>query len=345
MFRLGLRVRRAVWRQPARVLRAAPLGVRFASSEIKAELTNFESVPETVLSSNQLGYLDLIGMANGWGPTGLVERLLEVTHVYTGLPWWGTIVTATLLVRVVLFPFYMRSSDNMARMAKIKPELDAIVKEAQEAEHQSQRMQAMMKRKKLMKEHNVKVLYTVFPLMQLPVAIGFMRALSKMAAYPVDGFWNQGAYWFENLLMPDPYLGLQILGGATVMAMVQFGGELGQTVSPAMKKLLIGLPILSLIVTKDFSAAVCLYLAAGAFFGVAQTRLLRLKTFRRVFKMEPFPKPNVTQNQPQTIGDLWKNMNTKFQKQAELRMDKADKKLRAIKKRTNTSADNFVKRR
>ena len=96
----------------------------------------------TSLHSDELGYMASIGLGEGWGPTALITNILEVTHVYTGLPWWATIACATFAVRAVMFPIYIKSSGNMAKMSKIKPEVDQLMNEMRSGTN-SEKMAAM----------------------------------------------------------------------------------------------------------------------------------------------------------------------------------------------------------
>jgi YidC/Oxa1 family membrane protein insertase len=41
-------------------------------------------------------------------PPGLLERLFEFAHVTQGLPWWLTIVGATVAARLVIFPLTVK---------------------------------------------------------------------------------------------------------------------------------------------------------------------------------------------------------------------------------------------
>lgn len=145
---------------PSNIATRSPLiysSIRFNSStttsgtEIQDKLTSFDDTTTsailenvTNLHSDQLGYLQSIGLAQGWGPTSLIERLLEVTHVYTGLPWWGTIVVATIAVRLVLFPLYVRASSNATKMSKIKPQIDELLQQIKTGDTVDQ-MRAMEK--------------------------------------------------------------------------------------------------------------------------------------------------------------------------------------------------------
>ena len=66
--------------------------------------------------------------------------------------------------------------------------------------------------------------------------MGF-QALRKMANHNVEGFSDQGYAWFQNLIEVDPYLGLQAISAAAIIAVVRVGGETGQhAMAAGMKK-------------------------------------------------------------------------------------------------------------
>lgn len=319
--------------------------------EIKTELTTFDNnIPEiqTISTSDQLGYLDSIGMAQGYGPTALIERILEYAHVYTGLPWWGTIIVTTFVVRSVMFPLYVKSSINAAKMSKVKPELDKVMQDLKEAESPQEQVQAAQRRKNIMKENDIHLSHQVLPMLQLPVAYGFFQALRKMANHPVEGMSTQGYAWFTDLTQVDPYLGLQSIAAIVVIGMVRLGGETGaHQMNPMMKKVMTWVPILSILVTKELSAAVVLYFAANSIFSFLQTSILRSHLFRKLAKMPPIVKPPVVPGappQPTTIKDWWKDFNQNVNKSVEKKMKESNNKIGAIHKRKKSNSSGFIKR-
>lgn len=322
-------------------------------SEIKNELTSFDHEVNPTgyisdMTSDQLGYLDSIGLAQGYGPTALIERLLEYSHVYTGLPWWATIILTTAAVRSVMFPLYVKASINGAKMAKIKPELDQVMKELREAENPQEQVQAAHKRKALMKENDVHMSHQMFPVLQLPIAYGFFQGLRKMANHPVEGFSTQGNAWFEDLTQVDPYCGLQIISAAVVVSMVRLGGETGAAaMNPMMKKVMTYVPILSIFITKELSAAVVLYFAANAVFSFIQALVLRNKYFRKFAKMPPIVPPTSipgTKQPPATVSEWWKEFNQNMNQNVGKKMKESNTKLGAIHKRKNEVSNGFIKK-
>lgn len=352
------------------VLRSSTLpisSIRFNSStssssstvtEISDKLTSFDDSAAvgasgivehvTNLHSDQLGYLQSIGLAQGWGPTAIVERVLEFTHVYTGLPWWGTIIVAAVAVRIVLFPLYVKASTNATRMSKIKPEMEAIMDEIK-AGGQAEQMKAMEKRRKLMKTNNVSMLASVYPLVQIPFAYGFFQALRKMANANVEGFSDQGYSWFQNLIEVDPYLGLHAISCLAIMSIVRLGGETGQaTMAKGMQKLMYVLPLVSIVITKNFAAGVMVYFAANSVLSLIQSLIFKSTTLRNALGMPPkltleqlmANNPKANQSVKEMIGKYLEDSKQKALKQT----SETNKKLEITKKRKDSASSGFIKR-
>ncbi|KAK6460987.1 cytochrome oxidase biogenesis protein [Scheffersomyces coipomensis] len=299
----------------------------------------------TTLHSTELGYLDSIGMAQGWGPTATIEKLLEITHVYTGLPWWGTIVCLTIGIRLILFPLYMKSSVNMSKMQKVKPQLDQIMNDVKNAETSNERYLALQERKQIMKSEGIKTYLSAAPLIQLPFAYGFFQALRKMANHPVEGFENEGYAWFQNLADVDPYLGLQGISAALIIMVIRFGGETGmnQQMAKPMKTMLTLLPIASIFITKNFSAAVVLYFMINSIFSLIQASLFKSSYFRKILKMPPMIKNTNNTKANQSMGDFVGDFIEKNKQTAITKARQTDKKLLNTK-RKQLNSHGFIKR-
>ncbi|ODV79070.1 uncharacterized protein CANTADRAFT_26134 [Suhomyces tanzawaensis NRRL Y-17324] len=334
-------------------------GLRFNSTssgekfEIQNKLVSFDEPVEaekivSTLTSNEWGYLDSIGLAQGWGPTAFVERYLEAVHIFSGLPWWGTIAVSTVIARMILFPLYMSASSNGAKLAKVKPEMDEILSSLKKAESNQEKYVLVQDRKRLMKDNDIKFYKQVYPMLQLPIAYGFFQALRKMSAYPVEGFADQGYAWFENLTQVDPYLGLHGISAALILAIVRAGGETGQqqAMTAPMKKVLMLLPFLSIIITKDFYASVMIYVATNSLCSMVQTFVLRNGTFRKLFKMPPTTvnAPAPGKKQPETISDWFRQQKESFDEQVHSRTKETSRKLEAQVLRRRDGTDGFIKR-
>nr|O13375.1 RecName: Full=Mitochondrial inner membrane protein OXA1; AltName: Full=Cytochrome oxidase biogenesis protein OXA1; AltName: Full=Oxidase assembly protein 1; Flags: Precursor [Kazachstania servazzii]AAB82601.1 Oxa1p [Kazachstania servazzii] len=292
--------------------------------------------------STHIGYLNSIGLAQTWHwPADIIQHALEYVHVYTGLPWWGTICTVTILVRLLMFPIYVKSSDTIAKNSRIKPQMDKVTKELMATTDLAEGQKIAVRRRKLLSENGIKNRWLAAPMLQLPIAIGFFNALRSMANFPVDGFANQGILWFHDLTLSDPYLGLQFITAAVLMSFSRLGGETGaQQFSGPMKRFFIILPLVSIPATMNLSTSVVLYFAINGTFSVLQTLVLRNKWFRKKLNIAEVVQhpPDPTKENSGIFAAIKENMNTarersekrKLMKEEEERVHELIKK-----KRTN----------
>ncbi|KAG0667079.1 Mitochondrial inner membrane protein oxa1 [Monosporozyma unispora] len=300
--------------------------------------------------SSHLGYLNSIGLAQTWHwPADIIQHALEYVHVYTGLPWWGTICTVTILVRLLMFPIYVKSSDTIAKNSKIKPEMDKVTKELMATTDLAEGQKIALKRRKLLSDNGIKNRYLAAPMLQLPIAIGFFNALRSMANFPVDGFTNQGIAWFQDLTLADPYLGLQIITAAVLMSFSRLGGETGaQQFSGPMKRFFIILPLVSIPATMNLSAAVVLYFAINGTFSVLQTLVLRNKWFRKKLNIAEVVQhpPDPTKTNNGIFAALKENMNTAKERAEKRRLmkEEEDRVHELIKKKRTNERIKIVRR-
>jgi len=192
-----------------------PISTEYEFPSISTQdLTSTDSPPV----HEYIGYLKEIGLDYGWGPTSMVETLLEHVHIYTGAPWWASIVMTTFAVRAILFKAYINSADTSARLVALKPLVDPI-REKQKAAQAEQDKEALMKAslemRALYKTSDVKLWKLAIPLLQIPLGFGTFRLLRGMGVLPVPGFDHAGAFWFPDLTLPDPYGLLPLMIGAT----------------------------------------------------------------------------------------------------------------------------------
>lgn len=262
---------------------------------------------------DHVGYLSKIGLVDSWWwPADFLARTLEATYVYTGLPWWATIAIVTVGMRLTMFPLYVKSSDVTARLSHVREELDDLNQKTRELSADPQMIQKVAaKRRRLFQKNGIKLRYTVTPFVQIPFALGMFGALRKMANYPVEGMPTGGFAWFTDLSAADPYLGLQVLTAAAFMGFMRIGGETGtQQFSPIMKKVFTFLPLISIPLTMNLSAAIIWYFAINAVFSICQTTVLKNKTFRKKFNMAEIAPPKFNPDgTPKTssFSSMWEN--------------------------------------
>lgn len=131
-----------------------------------------------------IGDLKLLGLCSWW-PSGWIQSLLEALYVSTGLPWWGTILLGTGIVRLGLFYFAVKAQKGMIKLAAIKPKLEPIQEEMTRAKRLNDTAAIQMqgqKMQKLFRENDVNPLAGFLGFIQIPFFMGFFFGLQDMAS-------------------------------------------------------------------------------------------------------------------------------------------------------------------
>jgi len=161
----------------------------------------------------------------GWSPVGVVQYMLEMVHVTTGLPWWATIAVTTVAVRLSLTPIVVRLQANAVKMNNLRPEVEPLMKKLQEYKQSGNTAMASYCSSKMMhiyQENGCNPLKTILmPFIQMPIFITFFVTLRRMTGLPVEGMATQGILWFQDLTIPDPYYALSIIGCASFIAVLK----------------------------------------------------------------------------------------------------------------------------
>ncbi|KAI9318485.1 60Kd inner membrane protein-domain-containing protein [Dichotomocladium elegans] len=207
------------------------------ASEPASAITNVSDAVNQVLSPETLGEaaakigdFKAMGLCN-FTPVGGLEAMLEALHVMSGMPWWATIATATVLVRLALLPLMIKIQRNNAHMMNLNPEVTRLMNNLKTAQQEgdsvgvgkySGELQA------LFKKHNCHPMKSLgLPVIQMPVMISFFLALRAMAEIPVPGLQTEGTAWFTDLTAQDPYYALPVISCAGVLAVLEAGTEVG----------------------------------------------------------------------------------------------------------------------
>ncbi|KAF8475981.1 60Kd inner membrane protein-domain-containing protein, partial [Kalaharituber pfeilii] len=254
------------------------------------DFTTLTDVQKTI--PEKLGFLHELGLDFGWGPTSCMQWLLEHIHVYAGTPWWGSIVLATVLIRVIQFPGYMMMSDNAAKLKEVQPFAAPLVMKLQKSQMAGDLATAYIAKKELTYIYNrggITRKWMLFPLFQIPIFYGFYHLLRTMSYTPVPGLLEGGTLWFTDLTSADPFITLPIVASATMAFSIWLGGDAGSSqLSPQVRKfMLIGFPLISFLVMFSWPAALTLYFATNGVLGIVQNLLLRNATLREISGLYP----------------------------------------------------------
>lgn len=168
------------------------------------------------LIPEKLGYLKAVGLDYGFGPSRIIETILESLHIYGGLPWWGAAISTAVLLRLAVLKFAMDASDTSAKVASVKHLTQPLQEQIQRCyrENDTVGMQRAQQERKILNEtHNIKLMKLAFPLLQLPLSFGAFRVLRGMSALPVPGLDSESFLWLYNITVHDPYFILPVTTG------------------------------------------------------------------------------------------------------------------------------------
>ncbi|XP_053611858.1 mitochondrial inner membrane protein OXA1L [Plodia interpunctella] len=281
-----------------------------------AELT------ETVksLSANGEPTFASLGLG-GWSPVGMIQNCLEYLHVSLDIPWWGTILIGTVVVRILMFPLVIISQRNTAIMNNNLPEIQMIqlkMTQARQSGNQletaryAQEMMAFMKEKNLNPMKNMLV-----PLAQAPLFVSFFMGLRGMANCPVESMSYGGLWWFTDLTVPDQFFILPLITSATMWATIELGvdgAKLNAQNMQMMRYFLRAIPVVMIPFTINFPGAILVYWCSSNFISLAQVGLLKVPAVRDYFKIPKLLAHN-TENLPmkkkgfvEGAKDSWTNI-------------------------------------
>ncbi|KAI0243996.1 hypothetical protein L0F63_004177, partial [Massospora cicadina] len=223
-------------------------------------------IPEVDLDAPlRLGSFGELGLCN-YTPVGLLEKVMEVMTVATGMPWWVTICAVTLGIRSATLPLLLYTNHKSSQLHNLKPEMDLIAFRLNRAKKSRDAFELQLqtyKLKELFMKHKLNPLSVmVAPLIQAPIMLSFFMALRAMAEAPVPGFASGGLLWFTDLTAADPYGVLPVMCGLGLLASVELGARFGpsaQTFSPGMRYLFRGLAVVSVPFIYHLPAAIFLY--------------------------------------------------------------------------------------
>ena len=167
----------------------------------------------------QIGYLKTLGLDYGWGPTSMIQWALEHIYIYTGLPWWASLATLAVAIRIAIFKPSLDAAAESQKMQDLRknPRFEALQKEQQDmlfgvkTKDQYELLRLRNETKKMTQAAGVKTWKMMIPFINAPLGFGAFRLLKGMAELPVPSLENGGIFWFTDLTVADPYYILPLL--------------------------------------------------------------------------------------------------------------------------------------
>ncbi|KAK3941033.1 mitochondrial inner membrane protein OXA1 [Diplogelasinospora grovesii] len=245
-----------------------------------ADLTDLASTPidlsgsELLNMPEQIGFLKALGLEYGWGPSSMMEWVLEHIYIYTGLPWWASLATVAILARIAIFKPSLTAAEHSQKLQELRknPRYNEAMKEMQEAAMKTKDQMAMMKARNEMRQMHraigLQQWKAFVPLLNVPIAYGMLRLVRGMAALPVPSLETGGMLWFPDLTIADPYFILPVLTGLIFVSALRMGLPY---MAPAQQKMMKMMGVVML----PLSLVVTIYLPSGLQFYFLMTGALQ----------------------------------------------------------------------
>jgi len=212
-----------------------PIGLSFSSRNMSTGSDSSIPVPVStpvadiaVDASASVPIEEAVGVVLGYGPSDLVVRAVEHTHLLLDIPYWVAIATFTLAIRIILSPINIGAIRNGARMAVVRPEVDKLQK-AMKADPKGNDSVVMSKYQSEIKavfaKHKVNPFKSLIgPIVQMPVFISVFFGMQKIGDF-FPGYSTGGVLWFTDLSMADPMHILPFVNAASFLAMIELGAD------------------------------------------------------------------------------------------------------------------------
>ncbi|KAF7596609.1 Mitochondrial inner membrane protein oxa1 [Aspergillus hancockii] len=249
-----------------------------------SDLSDFDinAIPE------KIGYLKDLGLDYGWGPSSMIEFVIEHFHIWGGLPWWASIVGTGLLMRLALLKPMLGAADVSTKITNLKEITSPIRAKMTQAAQEGNNRVAMEARAELQQIHidnGVKAYKTFVPLIQVPLGFGCYRVVKGMTSLPVPGLAAESVGWIQDLTVADPYYILPAATAAMMYLSFKKGGESGMNQmanSPIGNFFMYGMPAMTFAFMSFFPSALQLYFVSTGAFALGQAYLLSSPTFRHL---------------------------------------------------------------
>ena len=215
-----------------------------------------------------------------WRGCAPVSELLARVHG-CGLPWWATIVSVTLGVRVLLAPLQSALLANSLRLKVAWPEvlrLSAAVRGAQGAAARAEAARALLA---ALDAARCSPFYQCmsFPLF-LPASILSVFGAMHNLTLTEPELRTQGVLWFPDLSSPDDTHLLPILSAVTWLANVELGAGHHYSALPTVRLTARTAAVAFIPLAETIPAGILLFWVTSNVFALARGAVLRANAVR-----------------------------------------------------------------
>ena len=255
---------------------------------------------------------------------GMQDVLLNINS-FSGLPWWATIMSTTIILRfLITLPLARQQAVTVAKLELMQPTINEIVEALKhnitikgkrankpvEEVNREFRIEARLHIKDIYKREkcNPLKLY-ILPWVQLPLWIVISLALRNLSGYFPKGENFDGTTlchpdliaggfgWITDLSVSDPYYILPIIIGITNLMNIELNTL--RKKEPSKRQIIITRVFRTLTIAMMFFAsqvpsAMSLYWATSSSYGLLQNLILTQPALRRKLAIPKSPSESAT---------------------------------------------------
>ena len=215
--------------------------------------------------------------------------LLDLLYGFIG-NYGICIIIFTVVVKVCLYPLYIKQIKSTAKMSDLQPKMQAIQqKYANDQETMNIKMQ------ELYKEEKFNPMGGCLPmLIQMPIIMGLFALLRNPMRYMTDEnmifAFHESFLWIKDLAQPDPWILPIIAGIATFIAftmnrmLTDTGNAAGNQMQGMTKMMQYVFPVMILWMARSFPSGLALYWAVSQIIQIFFN--IHMQTMRKKIKRE-----------------------------------------------------------
>lgn len=203
--------------------------------------------------------LGIIARPLGW--------LLDILYGFIN-DYGITIIVFTIIVKVCIYPLYIKQTKSMAKMSEVQPKMQAL-----QRKYANDKEMLNIKMTELYKEEKFNPMGGCLPmLIQMPIIMGLFALLRTPMRYISDDnmifAFHESFLWIEDLSQPDPWI-LPIIAGIGTFASFSMNQALmgsnpaAQQTAGMMKMMKYIFPIMILWMARAFPSGLALYWAVS----------------------------------------------------------------------------------
>lgn len=196
-------------------------------------------------------------------PLGMLLDLL-----YSFIDNYGiTIIVFTIIVKLCLYPLYIKQTKSTAKMAEVQPKMQAL-----QRKYANDKETLNIKMAELYKEEKFNPMGGCLPmLIQMPIIMGLFALLRNPMMYMTDNSmifaYHEPFVWISDLSQPDLWILPIIAGVATFisfsMTQALSDTEANHQMNGMMKMMKYIFPIMILWMARSFPSGLALYWAVS----------------------------------------------------------------------------------